>query len=70
MGVDRRGHTRDGGPGHGPDSDSGLGTLELTLPTSILSHTYPSLDMFIPPHTCTSPRGLQHAGPAGPARSN
>ena len=54
-GVDRRGHARDGGPGHGPYSDSGLGTLESTLPTSITSHTYPLLDMFIPPHTYTSP---------------
>ena len=54
-GVDCRGRARDGGPGHGPDSDSGLGTLELTLPTSIPSHTYPSPNMFIPRHTCTSP---------------
>ena len=53
--VDRRGRARDGGPCHGPDSDSGLGTLEPTLPTSIPSHTYPSLEMFIPPHTYTSP---------------
>ena len=54
-GVDRRGHARDGGPGHGSDSDNSLGTLEPTLPTSIPSHTYPSPKMFIPPHTCTSP---------------
>ena len=54
-GVDRRGRARDGGPGHGPNSDCGLGTLESTLPTSIPSHTYPSPEMFIPPHTCTSP---------------
>ena len=54
-GVDRRGRARDGGPGHGPDSDNGLGTLEPTLPTSIPSHTYPSPEMFIHPHTCTSP---------------
>ena len=53
--VDHRGHGRDGGPCHGPNSDSGLGTLEPTLPTSIPSHTYPSLEMFIPPHTYTSP---------------
>ena len=53
--VDRRGRGRDGGPCHGPDSDSGLGTLELTLPISIHSHTYPSPEMFIPPHTYTSP---------------
>ena len=54
-GVDRQGHARDGGPGHGPNSDNGLSTLEPTLPTSIPSHTYPSPDMFIPPHTYTSP---------------
>ena len=54
-GVDIRGRARDGGPGHGLDSDNGLGTLEPTLPTSIPSHTYPSFDMFIPPHTYTSP---------------
>ena len=54
-GVDRRGCGRVGGPGHGPDSDIGLGTLELTLPTSIPSYTYPSPEMFIPPDTCTSP---------------
>ena len=54
-GVDCRGRARDGGSGHGPDSDSGLGTLEPTLPTSIPSHTYPSPEMFIPLHTCTSP---------------
>ena len=54
-GVDCRGRSRDGGSGHGPDSNSGLGTLEPTLPTSIPSYTYPSPEMFIPPHTCTSP---------------
>ena len=54
-GVDRRGRAQDGGSGHGPDSDSGLGTLEPTLPTLIPSYTYPSPEMFIPPHTCTSP---------------
>ena len=59
-GVDRRGRARDGGSGHGPDSDSGLGTLEPTLPTSIPSYTYPSLKLFIPPHTCTSPSILTH----------
>ena len=53
--VDRRGRGQDGGPGHGSDSDNSLGTLELTLPTSIPSHTYPSPEMFIPPHTYTSP---------------
>ena len=53
--VDRRGHARDGGSGHGPDSESGLGTLEPTSPTSIPSYTYPSPEMFIPPHTYTSP---------------
>ena len=52
--VDRRGRARDGGPGHGADSDSSIGTLEPTLPTSIPSHTYPSPEMFIPPHTCIS----------------
>ena len=54
-GVDRRGRARDGGSGHGPDSDSGLGTLDPTLPTSIPSYTYPSPEMFIPSDTCTSP---------------
>ena len=54
-GADRRGRARDGGSGHGPDSDSGLGTLEPTLPTLIPSYTYPLPEMFIPPHTCTSP---------------
>ena len=34
-GVDSRGRARDCGLGHGPDSESGLGTLEPTLPTSI-----------------------------------
>ena len=53
--VDGRGPGRDGGPGHSPDSDNGLGTLEPTFPTSIPSHTYPSPEMFIPPHTYTSP---------------
>ena len=54
-GVYHRGRARDGGSGHGPDSDSDLGTLESTLPTSIPSYTFPSPEMFIPPHTCTSP---------------
>ena len=54
-GVDRRGRARDGGSGHGPDSESGLGTLEPTSPTSIPSYTYPSPEMFIPPHTYTLP---------------
>ena len=54
-GVDHRGCARDGGSGHGPGSDSGLGTLEPTLPISILSYTYLSPEMFIPPDTCTSP---------------
>ena len=53
--VDRQGRARDGGSGHGPDSDNGLGTLEPTLPTSIPSYSYPSPEMFIPPDTCTSP---------------
>ena len=53
--VDRRVRGQDGGPSHGLDSDSGLSTLEPTLPTSIPSHTYPSPEMFIPPHTYTSP---------------
>ena len=54
-GVDRRGRARDGGLRHGPDSDNGIGTFEPSFPTSIPSHTYPSPEMFIPPHTCTSP---------------
>ena len=54
-GVDRRGRAGDGRPGYGADSDRGICTLEPTLPTSIPSHTYPSPEMFIPPHTCTSP---------------
>ena len=54
-GVDRRGRARDGGPGHGPNSDNGLGILEPTLPTSIPSYTYPSPEMFIPSNTCTRP---------------
>ena len=53
--VDCRGRGRDGGPCHGLDSDNCLGTLELTLPTSIPSHTYPSPEIYIPPHTDTSP---------------
>ena len=59
-GVDRRGRARDGGSGHGPDSDNGLGTVELTLPTSIPSYTYPSPEMFIPSDTCTSPSTPTH----------
>ena len=59
-GADCRGRAQDGGSGHGPDSDNGLGTLEPTLPTSIPSYTYPSPKMFIPPHTCTSPSKLTH----------
>ena len=59
-GVDRRGRARDGGSGHGLDSDSGLGTLEPTLPTSIPSYTYPSPEMFISPDTCTSPSVPTH----------
>ena len=51
--VDRRGRGRDGGPCHGLGSDNDLGTLEPTLSTSIPSHTYPSPEMFIPPHTYT-----------------
>ena len=38
-GVDRRGRARDGRSGHGPDSESGLGTLEPTMPTSIPFYT-------------------------------
>ena len=53
--VDRRGRGRDGGRGHGRDDEGGRGTHELTLPTSIPSHTYPSSEIFIPPHTYTSP---------------
>ena len=53
--VDLRGHGRDGGRGHGLNSKSGRGTLEPTLPTSIPPHTYPSPEMFIPPHSDTSP---------------
>ena len=53
--VDRRGRARDGGSGHGPDSESGLGTPESTMPTSIPSYTYHSSEPFIPPHTYTSP---------------
>ena len=54
-GVDRRGRARDGGAGHCPDSESGLGTPEPTMPTSIPSYTYHSPEPFIPPHTYTSP---------------
>ena len=54
-GVDRRGHARDGGSGHGPNSESGLGTPEPTMPTLIPSYTYHSPEPFIPPHTYTSP---------------
>ena len=50
---DRRGRGRDGGRGHGPDGESGRGTPEPILPTSIPPHTYPSPS--IPPHTYTSP---------------
>ena len=38
-GVERRGHAGDGGAGHGLDSDSGIRTLDLILPTSLPSHT-------------------------------
>ena len=58
--VDRRGRGRDGGPCHGSDNDSGLGTLEPNLPTSIPSHTYLSPDMFIP-HTLTHHLPYPHA---------
>ena len=54
-GVDRRGRDRDGGSSHGPDSESGLGTPELTMPTSIPSYTYHSPEPFIPRRTYTSP---------------
>ena len=43
----------DGGRGHGSDGESGRGTPEPILPTSIPPHTYPSPS--IPPHTYTSP---------------
>ena len=46
-GVDRRGHAR--------DDESGVGTHEPTMPTSIPSYTYHSPEPFIPPHTYTSP---------------
>ena len=71
-GVDRRGRARDGGLGHGPDSDSGIRTFEPTLPTLIPSHTYPSPEMFIPPHTCTSPSIPPHidTSPSLPSHTN
>ena len=71
-GVDRLGRARDGGSGHGPDSDSGLGTLEPTLPTSIPFYTYPSPEMFIPPNTCTSPSIPTHidTSPSLPPHTN
>ena len=53
--VDRRGRGRDGRRGHGRDGEGGRGTPEPTLPTSIPPHTYPSPEIFIPPHTDTSP---------------
>ena len=52
-GVDRRGRARDGGSGHGLDSESDLSTPEPTIPTSIPSYTYHSPEPFIPPHTYT-----------------
>ena len=68
-GVDRRGRARDGGLGHCPDSESGLGTPEPTMPTSIPSYTYHSPESFIPPHTYTSPSIPTHidASPSLPA---
>ena len=38
-GVERRGRAGDGGAGHGVDSDSGIRTLDPSLPTSLPSHT-------------------------------
>ena len=68
-GVDRRGRARDGGTGHCPDSESGLGTPEPTMPTSIPSYSYDSPEPFIPPHTYTSPSIPTHidASPTPPA---
>ena len=68
-GVDRRGRARDGGSGHCPDSESGLGTPKPTMPTSIPSYTYHSPEPFIPPHTYTSPSIPTHidASPSLPA---
>ena len=68
-GVDRRGRARDGGTGHCPNSESGLGTPEPTMPTSIPSYTYHSPELFIPPHTYTSPSIPTHidASPTLPA---
>ena len=56
-GVKRRGLAGDGGVGHGVDSDSGICTLDPSLPTSLPSHSYPSpsISHSLPPHTCTSP---------------
>ena len=51
--VDRQGRGIDGGRGHGPDGESGRGTPEPILPTSIPPHTYPSPS--IPPQNYTSP---------------
>ena len=51
-GVDRRGRARDGGAGHCPDSESGLGTPEPTMPTLIPSYTYHSPSRLYP-HTPT-----------------
>ena len=53
--VDQRGRGRDGGRGHGRDGEGCCGTPELTLPTSIPPHTYPSPEIFIPLQTYTSP---------------
>ena len=53
--VDRRGHGRDGGRGHGRDGEGGRGTPLVDIPYFDTPHTYPSLEIFIPPQTYTSP---------------
>ena len=63
-GVERRGRARDGGAGHGVDSDSGIRTLDTSSPTLLPSHTYPSPSY---PHTLTHhlpyPHTLTHRIP-------
>ena len=56
-GVERRGRARDGGAGHGVDSDSGICTLDPSLTTLLPSHSYPSpsISHSLPPHIDTSP---------------
>ena len=53
--VDRRGRGRDGSRGHGRDGEASCGMPETTFSTSIPPHTYPSLEIFLPPQTYTSP---------------